>query len=109
MDVLKDLVQQVMDQFNTTSAGLAAAYLVVSGLIVVMAIVCMVLSIRVWLKYSKANNKGITCRMTGIDAARIVLDRYGLTDVKVCKAGILREMFFGNYYNIWSKTIYLRS
>ena len=109
MEAFDTMLQAVMEQFNTSSAGLAAAYLVVCGLIAVMSVVCLVLSVRVWLKYSRANKKGISSQMTGIDAARFVLDHYGLNHVTVRKAGFLREMFFGNYYNIWTKTIYLRS
>ena len=97
-----------MDQYDT-SPGLATAYLIVTALIVVMAVVCLILSIRVYIKYSRANKKGISSQMTGIEAAQLVLKQYGLDYVTVRKAGILREMFFGNYYNIWSKTIYLRS
>lgn len=105
---MKELIQQIMIQMDT-NAGLATAYLIVCGLILIMSVVCLVLSIRVWIKYSHANKTGISCHMTGIDAARFVLNHYGLENVNVRQAGILREMFFGNYYNVWSKTIYLRS
>ena len=47
--------------------------------------------------------------MTGADAARYVLDKDGLTHIKVKKAGFIRGALFGNYYNILTKTIYLRS
>ena len=47
--------------------------------------------------------------MTGVDAARFVLDKSGHQDITVRKAGFLREAIFGNYYNIATKTIYLRS
>ena len=106
---MKELVQQIMDQFGTSSTGLATAYLIVCGLIAVMAVVCLVLSFRVWRKYSRANKIGISSSMTGMEAARFVLDHSNLEHINVRKAGFLREMFFGNYYNILTKTIYLRS
>ena len=105
---MKELFQNIMTQLDASS-GLTAAYLIVCGLIIAMSIVCVVLEIRVWLRYRKANKMPISTEMSGIDAARYVLDRAGLQHVKVRKAGFLREMFFGNYYNIATKTIYLRS
>ena len=105
---MQELVSKVMEQFGTTPA-LATAYVIVGILIAVMAVVCLVLEIRVYLKYRKANKRGISSNMTGVDAARYVLDRSGLEYVKVRKSGVIREMFFGNYYNILTKTIYLRS
>ena len=105
---MQDLILQVQEQLGTTP-GLAIAYIIVGALIAVMAVVCIVLELRVYLKYRKANKMGISTQMTGIDAARYALDHYGLTNVKVRKSGFIREMFFGNYYNILTKTIYLRS
>lgn len=105
---MKELFQNIMTQLDASS-GLTAAYLIVCGLIIVMSIVCVVLEIRVWLRYRKANKMAISTEMSGVDAARYVLDRAGLQHVKVRKAGFLREMLFGNYYNIATKTIYLRS
>jgi Zn-dependent membrane protease YugP len=81
----------------------------VGVLIVIMSVVCLVLEIRVWLCYRKANKRGISTNMTGIESARYVLDQAGLTQVKVRKAGFIREAIFGNYYNVVTKTIYLRS
>ena len=92
-----------------TSDGLAVAYVFVSILVILMAVVCLVLEIRVWFRYHRANKMPIACTMTGLDAARFVLDKAGLQHVRVRKAGILREAVFGNYYNVFTKTIYLRS
>ncbi|MBQ4252134.1 MAG: zinc metallopeptidase, partial [Erysipelotrichaceae bacterium] len=71
--------------------------------------VTLVMEIIVWIRYARANRKPISTQMTGIEAARYVLDKEGLYDVNVRQAGILREAIFGNYYNIMTKTIYLRS
>ena len=105
-----------MNQFVTklsadlgVSWGLTLAYAVVTILVLVMCVVCLVLEIRVWWKYHQANQTPISCDMTGIDAARFVLDKAGLTGVRVRRAGILREAIFGNYYNVFTNTIYLRS
>lgn len=105
---MKELIQKIMTEMNV-SEGLATVYMTVCGLILVMAVVCLILELRVWLRYSKANRMGISSRMTGINAARYVLDQAGLQHITVRPAGVLREMFFGNYYNIATRTIYLRS
>ena len=83
-----------MNQFVTklsadlgVSWGLTLAYAVVTILVLVMCVVCLVLEIRVWWKYHQANQTPISCDMTGIDAARFVLDKAGLTGVRVRRAG----------------------
>ena len=105
---MNELLERTMTELGA-SKGLAVAYLIVGALIVVMAVVCLVLEIQIWIRYSRANKKPISSQMTGIEAARYVLDRAGLTNVTVRKAGFIREAIFGNYYNIYTKTIYLRS
>ena len=106
---MNDIVNYVSRELGGAPTGLTVAYLIVGLLIVIMSVVCLVLEIRVWMCYSKANKRGISTNMTGIESARYVLDQAGLTQVKVRKAGFLREMIFGNYYNIATRTIYLRS
>ncbi len=106
---MKDIMDYMSRELGGASPALTAAYLVVGLLIVIMSIVCLVLEIRVWLCYSKANKRGISTHMTGLESARYVLDQSGLGHVKVRKAGFLREALFGNYYNVATKTIYLRS
>ncbi len=105
---MNDIVNMIMSELGA-SRGLAIAYIAVGVMIVIMSVVCLVLEIRVWLKYSKANRMGISSKMTGIEAARYVLDAAGLNHITVRKAGFIREAVFGNYYNIYTKTIYLRS
>lgn len=106
---MNDILNYMSRELGGASKGLTMAYLIVGLLIVIMSIVCLVLEIRVWLCYSKANKRGISTNMTGLESARYVLDQAGLTQVKVRKAGFLREALFGNYYNVVTKTIYLRS
>ena len=106
---MNDIINTVSRELGGASPALTAAYLVVGLLIAIMSVVCLVLEIRVWLCYRKANKRGISTHMTGLESARYVLDQSGLGHVKVRKAGFLREALFGNYYNVATKTIYLRS
>ena len=92
------------------STGLTIAYIIVGILIIIMAIVALVMKIIVWARYAKANKIPSSVQMSGLDAAQYVLDREGMSpEVKVRKSGFIREAIFGNYYNILTKTIYLRS
>ena len=100
---------ELMRETLAESGGLGVAYLIISALIIVMGVVCLVLEILVWMRYSRANRVGISCQLSGIEAARYVLDQSGLAHVKVRRAGFIREGLFGNYYNVMTKTIYLRS
>ena len=106
---MEELLNQIMQELGTDNRGLVIAYLIVCALILIMSIVTLVMEIIVWIRYSRANRKPISNQMTGIEAARYVLDREGLYDVNVRQAGFIREAIFGNYYNIMTKTIYLRS
>ena len=66
MQIVEHFITQIMEQFGTTR-GLAVAYLIVSALIVIMAIVCAIMSLLVWIRYSRANKHGITNQMSGVD------------------------------------------
>ena len=107
-ELLSRLLGYVTAEYGI-SDSLALAYLIVSALVIIMGIVALVMKLLIWIRYSSANKKPISSRMSGLDAARYVLDREGLTQIKVRKAGLIREALFGNYYNIFTKTIYLRS
>ncbi|MBQ8093285.1 MAG: zinc metallopeptidase [Clostridia bacterium] len=89
--------------------GLVIAYIIVGILIAIMGIAAMVLRLLVFFRYTKANHTPIKRSMSGIEAARYALDNSGLQHIKVKKAGFIREGLFGNYYNVLTKTIYLRS
>ena len=92
------------------SGPLLVAYLIVSVLVIIMAIVAAVMKIIIAIRYSRANKMPISNEMTGIETAQYVLDREGLSpEVTVRKAGLIREAIFGNYYNVVTKKIYLRS
>ena len=105
---MEEFISEIGEYIDLES-GLGIAYLVVCGLVLIMALVASVMKLIVWIRYSRANKTPISVQMSGLDAARYVLDKEGLDYVNVKKAGFLREAVFGNYYNILTKTIYLRS
>lgn len=80
----------------------------VSVAIAVLCVVSLIARIRVLYLYWFANRHPSSGGYTGETAARELLDRLGFTDVQVKKAGILRAIVFGNHYNRYSKTVYLR-
>ena len=90
------------------SRGVAITYLIVSAIIVVMAIVALVMRIIVIIKYQEGNKREVKSGKTGYEIAREMLDKAGLKDVKIEKAGWLRAFFIGNCYSITKNTIFLR-
>ncbi|MBP5177666.1 MAG: zinc metallopeptidase, partial [Clostridia bacterium] len=90
------------------STGLAVAYIIVSALIVVMAVVALVMWIMVAVKYSVTNKARLASGKTSFQVARETLDKAGLEDVQVKKASFIRAWFFGNSYSITKKTVFLR-
>ena len=104
--LLEKALDTIISRFNT-SRELAIAYLIVSALVVIMALVAAAISVLVWIRYARANRMGIKNQMNGMDTCRYALDRAELPYVKV-KSGFLVEFLFGNYYNIYTKTVYLR-
>ncbi|MBR0416681.1 MAG: zinc metallopeptidase [Firmicutes bacterium] len=105
---MEEFFNEVTEYIDLES-GLGIAYLIVCVLVLVMAIVASVMKLVAWIRYRRANKMPISVQMSGLEAARYVLDKEGLDYVNVRKAGFLREAVFGNYYNIATKTIYLRS
>lgn len=105
---MNELTNLITESLGTNGA-LAAAYVLVSILVVIMAIVAGVMKIIIMVRYAKANKMHISSNLTGVEAARYILDKAGYPEVTVKKAGFWRELVFGNYYNVLTKTIYLRS
>ena len=99
----------IVKEYTGAGGPLAAAYAVVSILVVIMAIAAGVMKVLIMVRYARANRMHISSGLTGVDAARAVLDRAGYPGIAVRKAGFWRELIFGNYYNVLTKTIYLRS
>jgi Predicted Zn-dependent protease len=98
-----------MEESLGATGPLAVAYTVVTILVVIMAIVAGVMKIVIMVRYAKANKMHISSNLTGVEAARYILDKEGYSQITVKKAGFWRELIFGNYYNVLTKTIYLRS
>ena len=105
---MEKLMKLVTDTLGV-EGPLAAAYIVVMVLVLIMAVVAGVMKIVIMIRYARADRMHISSNLTGVEAARYILNKAGYTDVKVKKSGFLRELCFGNYYNILTKTIYLRS
>jgi len=90
------------------SRGVAITYIIVSALLVVMALVALVMRIIVIINYKDANKRKTSSGKNSCEIAREVLDRAGMKDVKIKKAGFFRWLFIGNSYSISQKTIFLR-
>ena len=106
-DTIRSLIEYFTDK--GIDMWLAIAYIVVSALVVIMAIVALVMWIMVAVRYSKTNKKKISSGKTSFDVAREMLDKSGLDYVKVKRAKFLRAWFYGNSYSLTKKTVFLRS
>ena len=102
MDVILDYIKQYT---GTTSDAIAIAIFVVLVLIVIFAIVGIVISIILGIKYHKFNKMKNSCGLTGEEAARRILDNNGLQHIKVKCTG---SLIFGNSYSHWFKKVRLR-
>ena len=107
---MNEIWQKMIEFFTEkgVSTGLAIAYIIVSALLVVMAIVALIMWIIVCVKYFAANKTRTTSGKTGLELAREMLDKAGLKHIQVKKAGLLRAIFIGNCYSITKKTVFLR-
>ena len=105
-----EAIQKIISYFTESGVSpvIAIAYLIVSALVVVMAIVALVMWIMVSVRYFKTNKKKISSGKTSMQVAREMLDKCGLDYVQVKKAGFLRAWFYGNSYSLTKKTIFLR-
>lgn len=88
--------------------GLAIAYIIISMLLAIMAVVAFIMWIIVTIKYFAGNRKETSNGKNGLQVAREMLDKAGLKHIQVKKANIFRALFFGNCYSITKKTIFLR-
>ena len=59
-------------------------------------------------KYNRLNRTKVDCGKTGEEAAREMLDKLNLKDVKVEKIGFWAGLIFGNHFNIKHNAIRLR-
>ncbi len=84
---------------------LYALLTVLLGLVVVIG---SFVQIYLYFNYHKSNRTKNSQGLTGYQAARTILDSYGLHDVEVKKAGFIWAFIWGNSYSARRKTIYLR-
>jgi Zn-dependent membrane protease YugP len=107
---MSEYIEKFLHYFTDqgVSRGVAITYLVVSALIVVMAVVALVMRIIVIINYQEGNKKETKSGKNGYEIAREMLDKAGLKDVKIEKAGWFRAFFIGNCYSITKNTIFLR-
>ena len=105
-DTIKSLIAYFTDK--GIDMWLAIAYIVVSALVIIMAIVALVMWIMVAVRYSKTNKKKLASGKTSFQVAREMLDKCGLQHVQVKKANFLRAWFYGNSYSLTKKTVFLR-
>lgn len=100
-----DIIQLIKDATGTTSDGIAIAMLIVGILIIIFALVGIVISIFLWVKYHKLNKTKNSCGLTGEQAARRILDNNGLPHIKVKCSG---SIIWGNSYSHVFKKVRLR-
>lgn len=104
-----DFIQQVIDfiktNTGTTSDAIAWAMLIVGLLIVIFGLIGVVISIVLFFKYHKLNKQKNSCGLTGLEAARKILDDNGLQHIKVKATG---SLIWGNSYSHYFKKVRLR-
>lgn len=94
-----------MEGFENVSPEIQWAILIVGGLIAVVAVVAIVISIWLAIKYIKFNRKINSADLTGGDVARKILDNNGLKHIKVSSFG---SFLFGNSYSHYFKKVRIR-
>ena len=90
------------------SEWLAWTYLVISILVIIMAVVALVMWIFVAIRYYGSNRKTLKSGQNSFQIGRQMLDKAGLYDVQIKKAGFLRAWVYGNYYDMKKKTVFIR-
>lgn len=84
---------------------LEIALISVAILIGIVGIIAAITSIYLSIKYVKFNRRNNSANLTGEDVARIILDRNGLSHIKVKVTG---SVLFGNSYSHYFKKVRLR-
>ena len=102
---MQEIINIIKEKTGATSDGLAIAMFVVAILILVFALVGIVISIVLWVKYHKLNKTKNSCGLTGEQAARKILDNNGLQHIKVKCTG---SLLWGNSYSHFFKKLRLR-
>ena len=102
---MNELIEYVMNETGATSPLLAWAMLVVGGLIIIFSLVGIGISLFLFVKYNHLNHKKNSCGMTGLEAARKILDDNDLNNIKIKCTG---SMIWGNSYSHYFKKLRLR-
>ena len=106
MNYIEEMIKYLTDQ--GVSRGVAITYLIVSALILIMIIVVLVMRIYLIFAYREGNAQKTQSGKTSEQVAREALDKAGLKNIEVKKAGFFRAFIYGNCYSITKKTIFLR-
>lgn len=98
-DILNNLIH------GGNLSALDWAILIVGALIIIVGLVSLTVSIILAIKYIRFNRRQNQAGLTGVDAARKILDQNGLTNIKVSVVG---SLLFGNSYSHYFKKVRLR-
>ena len=102
--MLLSIIDEI-DELEGVSTPLAIAILIVAALIIVVGIISGFISIWIAIRYLKYNSKKNSAGITGVEAARKILDDNGLQNIKVSVVG---SLLFGNSYSHYFKKVRLR-
>ena len=94
-----------IEEFQNVSPIVQWAMFIVGVLIVLVAIVSVVISIWLSIRYVVYNRRMNSRNLSGKEAARMILDKNGLQKIKVSVVG---SMVFGNSYSHYFKKVRLR-
>lgn len=103
--MFQDLINIVKESTGATSDGIAIAMIIVGILIVIFGLVGVGISIVLFFKYHRLNKTKNSCGLTGLEAARKILDDNGLQHIKVKATG---SILWGNSYSHYFKKLRLR-
>jgi len=94
-----------LEQFKNVSPAIQWAIFIVGALIIVVGVISVCISIWLSIKYFVYNRRMNSRNLSGKDAARIILDKHGLQNIRVSVVG---SMLFGNSYSHYFKKVRLR-
>ena len=100
-----DNIPELKEAFQGVDVGLQWAIFIVACLIIVVALVSVVISIWLAIKYVVYNRRMNYKGITGADAARQILDKNGLQKIRVSVFG---SLLFGNSYSHYFKKVRIR-
>ena len=94
-----------VEGFNNVSSALQWAMFIVICLILIVAVVSVFVAIYLAIKYVRFNRRMNSKGITGADAAREILDKNGLQNIRVSVFG---SFIFGNSYSHYFKKVRIR-